>query len=108
MELWHDNGGNYEHFTLGVEVEHSEHQTNSRYEMQRIGYRTPNQRPAYHFRLQWAGIHSEHTFDLQLDHFNPLSGSHQPVTLTGLRVGMSAWDFKREITDYMKLQYDIG
>lgn len=25
MELWHDNGGNYEHFTLGVEAEHTEH-----------------------------------------------------------------------------------
>ena len=107
MELWHDNGGFNEHFTLGVEMEQDQAQSNSRYEIQRVSYRTESWTPAYYFKLAWDGIDYNQRFTITFDHFQLLSGTHTPYEVSNLKVGFAPWEFKAYFESYMWKEFGI-
>lgn len=101
MEMWHFNGEENEHLTLGVEISNDSPMANSRYEIQRIRYTVPAWNPSFYFKLQWENFNTNQRYSIVFDYYTPDSGS-SPYTVGDLKIKLGLWQLKAKIAPYIK------
>lgn len=107
MQLWHDAGKGFDHMTLGVEIENSDPKPNSRYEIQRISYRTPAWTPSFYFHLKWENFRANQRFDIQFGTYTMESGNSGRFTVKNIKVGDGVLELKSKFIGYMRKQFGI-